>query len=74
MGQLEEGYPWNKKNKNSIKTDKQYATIINEFKRGRIDHPEYVRKIVKCYKHHRDLPKTRRALMRALEADSDSDS
>jgi len=67
MNQVEEGHPWNKKNKNLIKTDKQYATIINTFKRGRIDHPEYVRKIVKCYKHHRDL-------MRALEADSDSDS
>ena len=48
----------------------RYKTVINEHKQGKIDHAEYVRKIVKLNRH-KDLPKTRRALLRALESDSD---
>ena len=43
----------------------RYKTVINEHKQGKIDHAEYVRKIVKLNRH-KDLPKTRRALLRAL--------
>ena len=53
--------------------DKSYARIINVYKAGKINHKEYMRRIVKLRRMH-DLPKQRAVLFRALEkSDSESD-
>ena len=63
---------WKTKNPKLVAKDKAYRTVINEFKSGRIDHDEYMRKIVKLNSKKSDIPKTRRAVLRLLE-DSDTE-
>ena len=70
--EVQETGKWRKKRKNQVKRDTQFKTIIREHKNGRVSDDEYTRKILKTVKMH-DLPKTRRALLKALESDSDSD-
>ena len=73
LNRIEESGKWKKVRKEKLKRDAQCKAIINEFKAERIDHDEYVRRIVKWVRQ-KDLPKTKKALMRALASDSDSDS
>ena len=56
-----------------ITRDRNYSTIINQYKRDDIDHDEYVRKIVKLRRFH-DVPKTKKELLRRLEKSEDSDT
>jgi len=70
LHQLENHGEWKKKNKKLIAKDKAFKTVIQEFKASRINHEEYVRKIVKLNRES-DLPRGRRAVMRLLESDSD---
>ena len=58
LHQLRRHGNWNKKNKKSIARDKAYKTIINEFKDGKFDHAEYVRKIVKLNRQS-EIPRGR---------------
>ena len=53
-----------------VKRDQQYITVMKEFKADRLTHEEYVRRIVKIRRKH-DLPKTRKAILRALHSDSE---
>ena len=70
LGRIDETGKFKPIRKENAKRDKQYLTVVKEFKADRITHDEYVRRITKIRRMH-DLPKTRNALMRALESDSD---
>ena len=72
LDQLANHGDWKKKNKKLISKDKAFKPVIQEFKASRIDHKEYVRKIVKLNRDS-DVPRGRRAVMRLLDSDSDSD-
>jgi uncharacterized membrane protein len=72
LHQIKKHRKWKTKNPKLVAKDKAYRTVINEFKSGRIDHDEYMRKIVKLNSKKSDIPKTRRAVLRLLE-DSDTE-
>ena len=70
LGRIDETGKFKAIKKTKAKRDQQYLTVVKEFKADRISHEEYVRRVVKIRRMH-DLPKTRKALMKALESDSD---
>ena len=54
------------KNNRLIAKDRAYKTVIKEFCENKINHDEYVRKIVKLNKKSA-IPKGRKAILKLLE-------
>ena len=68
--QLKQHQQFKRKNKKFLAKDKAFSTVIKEYRKGDINHDEYVRKIVKLNREE-DLPGGRKALQEFLESDSD---
>jgi len=70
LGRIDETGKFKAIRNEKAKRDQQYITVMKEFKADRINHDEYVRRIVKLRRMH-DLPKSKKALLKRLESDSD---
>ncbi len=68
---LHEHRSWKRKNKNLVSKDKAHRTICYEYKQKRIDHTEFVRKIVKCNRES-EMPRGKKAIMQFIDIDSES--